>query len=215
MVAAGAKSTAVLTSDAEIVPYARARLTAALETVPHAPRARWRWVAVHRCPRAIAKATCRALTPKVPRRTPCALDARRGAAKTRRSPSAVQMPSPTVTRGAPRPPTGGPSQAIATHLAQAERGAWRPRRLGAPRLRRAAPAAGWARRVEGGQAARRQDACHGPLPDLPLARVPHCTLADNAALSSLALQPSHSFWAYDSRCSHAAAHPLPLRGLHN
>ena len=66
MVAAGAKSTAVLTSDAEIVPYARARLTAALETVPHAPRARWRWVAVHRCPRAIAKATCRALMRRCP-----------------------------------------------------------------------------------------------------------------------------------------------------
>ncbi len=62
---ASASSTAVLMPGAEIVPYARARLTAALEAVPHAPRARWRWVAVHRCPRAIAEAACRALMPKV------------------------------------------------------------------------------------------------------------------------------------------------------
>lgn len=33
-----------------IVPYARARLRRSLEAVPHAPRARWRRVAVHRRP---------------------------------------------------------------------------------------------------------------------------------------------------------------------
>ena len=169
---ASASSTAVLTPGAEIVPYARARLTAALEAVPHAPRARWRWVAVHRRPRAIAEAACRALTPKVPRRTPCALDARPAPRRRAASPSSVQTSNLMVTRGAPRPPTGGPSQAIATHLAQAERGAWRPRRLGAPRLRRAAPAAGWARRVGGGQAA----SMHNGVPRAPPrpSHVTHC-----------------------------------------
>ena len=202
---------------AEIVPYASARLAAAARAVPHAPRARWRWVAVV----ALTSSDRRCHLPRAHAQ---------GGSTDGRARLALAGPSealglaelvPTMiaeekSSAAPPPARGRPERSYCKRSCTS-----RTRRMGAeetrgergfvhgPQLR------GWARLLGEGKPRACTTACHGPLPGPPMSRIVHRPLADKAALSSLALEASRSTGAYERRRTPAEAHPLPLRGLHN